>query len=51
MSKSLSLLTLPVELQEQVDAGSIPATAAYEVAKVEDKAFSARSPGGSSTRT
>lgn len=38
VSKSLSLLTLPVELQEQVDEGSIPATAAYEVAKVEDKA-------------
>jgi ParB family chromosome partitioning protein len=38
VSKSLSLLTLPVELQEQVDDGSIPATAAYEVAKVEDKA-------------
>jgi ParB family transcriptional regulator, chromosome partitioning protein len=36
VSKSLSLLTLPVELQEQVDQGSIPATAAYEVAKVED---------------
>ena len=51
VSKSLSLLTLPVELQEQVDAGSIPATAAYEVAKVEDKASSGRSPAGSSTRT
>jgi ParB family chromosome partitioning protein len=38
VSKSLSLLTLPIELQEQVDEGSIPATAAYEVAKVEDKA-------------
>ena len=37
VSKSLSLLTLPVEIQEQVDAGSIPATAAYEVAKVEDE--------------
>jgi ParB family chromosome partitioning protein len=37
VSKSLSLLTLPVELQEQVDQGSIPATAAYEVAKVEDQ--------------
>lgn len=37
VSKSLSLLNLPGELQEQVDAGSIPATAAYEVAKVEDK--------------
>jgi ParB family chromosome partitioning protein len=38
VSKSLSLLTLPADLQEQVDAGSIPATAAYEVAKVEDQA-------------
>ena len=38
ISKSLSLLNLPAELQEQVDEGSIPATAAYEVAKVEDKA-------------
>ena len=37
ISKSLMLLTLPVELQEQVNEGSIPATAAYEVAKVEDK--------------
>ncbi len=37
VSKSLSLLTLPVDLQERVDEGSIPATAAYEVAKVEDK--------------
>ena len=46
------LLTLPVDLQEQVDEGSIPATAAYEVAKVEDDAVAAaRSPGGSSTRT
>ena len=38
ISKSLSLLTLPAELQEQVDDGAIPATAAYEVAKVEDEA-------------
>jgi ParB family chromosome partitioning protein len=38
ISKSLSLLTLPAELQEQVEEGAIPATAAYEVAKVEDKA-------------
>jgi ParB family chromosome partitioning protein len=36
ISKSLSLLTLPVELQDQVEGGSIPATAAYEVAKVKD---------------
>lgn len=37
ISKSLSLLTLPDELQHQVEDGEIPATAAYEVAKVEDK--------------
>jgi len=37
VSKSLSLLTLPAELQEQVEDGAIPATAAYEVAKVEDR--------------
>jgi ParB family chromosome partitioning protein len=36
ISKSLMLLTLPDELQLQVEAGTIPATAAYEVAKVED---------------
>lgn len=36
ISKSLSLLTLPSELQGQVEDGAIPATAAYEVAKVED---------------
>jgi ParB family chromosome partitioning protein len=36
ISKALSLLTLPLELQEQVDSGAIPATAAYEVAKVDD---------------
>ena len=38
ISKSLSLLSLPEDLQEQVDAGSIPATTAYEVAKVADEA-------------
>lgn len=36
VSKSLSLLTLPEDLQVQVEAGSIPATSAYEVAKVAD---------------
>ncbi len=41
ISKSLSLLTLPRDLQDQVDAGSIPMTAAYEVAKVEDRAVQA----------
>ena len=38
VSKSLSLLTLPEDLQEQVEAGSIPAASAYEVAKVADPA-------------
>jgi ParB family chromosome partitioning protein len=38
ISKTLSLLTLPADLQGQVDDGAIPATAAYEVAKVEDRA-------------
>ncbi len=37
ISKSLSLLTLPAELQGRVEDGAIPATAAYEVAKVEDR--------------
>ena len=37
ISKSLMLLTLPAELQEQVEGGAIPATAAYEVAKIEDR--------------
>jgi ParB family transcriptional regulator, chromosome partitioning protein len=37
ISKSLALLTLPEALQLQVEAGVIPATAAYEVAKVEDR--------------
>jgi len=36
ISKSLSLLTLPEELQAQVDQGVLPATTAYEVAKVAD---------------
>ena len=38
ISKSLSLLTLPDDLQAQVDQGVLPATTAYEVAKVEDRA-------------
>ncbi len=38
ISKSLSLLTLPDDLQVQVDQGILPATTAYEVAKVEDRA-------------
>ena len=36
ISKSLSLLNLPEDLQVQVEAGAIPATTAYEVAKVAD---------------
>ena len=36
VSKSLSLLSLPAELQAQVDQGLLPATTAYEVAKVAD---------------
>jgi ParB family chromosome partitioning protein len=36
ISKALSLLGLPDDLRDQVDAGVIPATAAYEVAKLED---------------
>ena len=38
VSKSLSLLNLPPDLQAQVDDGRIPATTAYEVAKVDDPA-------------
>jgi len=38
ISKSLSLLNLPEELQTQVDGGTIPAASAYEIAKVEDPA-------------
>ena len=36
ISKSLSLLTLPEDLQVEVDRGALPATTAYEVAKVAD---------------
>ena len=36
VGRALSLLTLPVELQRQVDAGIVPASAASEVAKVKD---------------
>jgi ParB family chromosome partitioning protein len=37
ISKALALLDMPEDLQELVDAGAIPATAAYEVARVEDE--------------
>ncbi len=36
VGRALSLLTLPEELQRQVDAGIVPASAAAEVAKVKD---------------
>jgi ParB family transcriptional regulator, chromosome partitioning protein len=36
VGRSLSLLTIPEELQQQVDAGLVPASAAAEVAKVKD---------------
>jgi ParB family chromosome partitioning protein len=36
ITRSMALLSLPEDLQEQVDAGTIPASAAAEVAKVED---------------
>ena len=38
ISKALSLLRLPEDLRTQADDGAIPATALYEVAKVEDEA-------------
>ena len=36
ITRSMALLTLPVDLQEQVDSGVVPASAAAEVAKIED---------------
>jgi ParB family transcriptional regulator, chromosome partitioning protein len=36
VAKALALLDLPEDLQAEVDAGTVPATAAYEVAKVKD---------------
>jgi ParB family chromosome partitioning protein len=38
ISRSLALLALPEGLQDQVDAGSVPASAAYEIAKVKNEA-------------
>ena len=38
ISKSLSLLNLPEDIQAEVDRGALPATTAYEVAKVTDPA-------------
>jgi hypothetical protein len=37
VSKALALLTLPDDLKEQVDEGSIQASAAYEVARIKDE--------------
>jgi ParB family transcriptional regulator, chromosome partitioning protein len=36
VGRALSLLTLPEELQQQVETGLVPASAAAEIAKVED---------------
>jgi ParB family transcriptional regulator, chromosome partitioning protein len=36
VSKLLSLLSLPEELQKRIDAGEIPATTAYELTKIND---------------
>lgn len=38
VSKALALLDLPAGIQEQVDAGTIPASAGYQLAKVDDPA-------------
>src|SRR4051794_31287101 len=36
ITRSMALLTLPGDLQDQVDSGAIPASAAAEVAKIDD---------------
>lgn len=36
--RAIALLTLPEDLQQQVDSGAVPASAAAEVAKIEDDA-------------
>ena len=38
ITRSMALLNLPGDLQEQVDPGAVPASAAAEVAKIEDDA-------------
>ena len=38
VSRALALLDLPVDVQEKVDAGELPARTAYEVAKLPDDA-------------
>ncbi len=38
ITRSMALLNLPADLQEQVDLGTVPASAAAEVAKIEDDA-------------
>lgn len=36
VSRSLALLDLPLEVQQQVDAGTLPKTSAYEISKLDD---------------
>lgn len=36
VSRSLALLDLPEEIQQQVDSGTIPKTSAYEISKLDD---------------
>ncbi len=36
VSRSLALLDLPLEVQRQVDAGTLPKTSAYEISKLDD---------------
>ena len=38
ISKALSLLSLPADVQAKVDVGALPVTSAYEVAKIQDEA-------------
>lgn len=45
VSRSLSLLGLPDDVRELVDAGSIPAASAYHLAKLDDEAEVARIAG------
>lgn len=37
VSRSLALLDLPVDVQQQVDAGTLPKSSAYELSKLADK--------------
>ncbi len=36
VSRSLALLDLPLEVQQQVDAGTLPKTSAYEISKLDN---------------